>query len=211
MRFSVYLIAIACFSCASGGSYDGFFRALVSDDGAQLREYVDRGFDPNARDPNGQPAIMRALMAEANHSALVLARLPGIDVNVRNKAGETPLMMAALKGQVEIGRILIARGAEVRSAGWTPLHYAAAGNSLPAARLMLQHGAEVDARAPNGRTALMLAAQYGSEDIVEAMLAAGADPAARDRNGTTAADLADLAGREKLTARLAALARSPAR
>lgn len=209
IRKVAYLAAMACISCAGPGSYDGFFRALVGDEDAQIRAYVARGFDPNSRDPNGQPAIIRALVADANHSALALAQLPGTDVNVRNKAGETPLMMAALKGQPEICRVLIARGAEVRITGWTPLHYAVAGNSLPSTLLLLKEGAEVDARAPNGRTALMLAAQHGSEDIVDALLAAGADAAAVDRNGTVAADLADLAGREKLAARLQSRAGKP--
>lgn len=211
MRIAVYLVAIACISCAGFNSYDSFFRAVVSEDVDQIRELVKRGFDPNARDPDGQPAIIRALRADAPTSALALAQLPGTDVNVRNKAGETPLMMAALKGQPEVCKALIARGAEVRLTGWTPLHYAAAGNSLPVTRLLLQQGADVDARAPNGRTALMLAALHGSEEIVDSLLAAGADPAARDRNDTAAANLAELAGREKLAARLGGLARQGGR
>lgn len=211
MRIAAYLVVIVCVSCAGFNSYDSFFRAVVSEDVDQIRELVGRGFDPNARDPDGQPAIIRALRADAPTSALTLAQLPGTDVNVRNKAGETPLMMAALKSQPEVCKALIARGAEVRLTGWTPLHYAAAGNSLPVTRLLLQQGADVDARAPNGRTALMLAALHGSEEIVDSLLAAGADPAARDRNDTAAADLAELAGREKLAARLGGLARQGSR
>lgn len=211
MRIVVYLIAAACVSCAGFSSYDSFFRAVVGEDVQLIRELVNRGFDPNARDPDGQPAIIRALRADAPASALALVQLPGTDVNARNKAGETPLMMAALKDQPEVCEALIARGAEVRLSGWTPLHYAAAGNSLPATRLLLRQGADVDARAPNGRTALMLAALHGSEEIVETLLAAGADPAARDRNDTSPTDLAEMAGREKLAARLEARSKPGAR
>ncbi len=211
MRIAPYLIAAICISCAGFNSYDSFFRAVVGEDVVQIQELVARGFDPNARDPDGQPAIIRALRADAPRSALALAQLPGTDVNVRNKAGETPLMMAALKGQPEVCQALIARGAEVRLSGWTPLHYAAAGNSLAVTQFLLRQGADVDARAPNGRTALMLAALHGSEEIVDTLLAAGADAAASDRNANQAADLAELAGRERLAARLEARAKQGSR
>lgn len=205
MKKILNLIALLVFSLANAGSYEDFFRAVIRDDSAAIRALVSRGFDPNAPDPDGQPAIMRALFAEAAGAALTLAKLPGADVNVRNKVGETPLMIAALKGEPEVARTLIERGATINRAGWTPLHYAAAGNSLPVLQLLLLHGAQVDARAPNGRTALMLAALHAGDEVVDALLAAGADPQAKERNDLSAADLAGKSGREHLARRLAAL------
>ncbi|WP_428423916.1 ankyrin repeat domain-containing protein [Methylibium sp.] len=205
MKNIFYVVALLAFSSANAGSYDDFFRAVIRDDSAVILDLVSRGFDPNAPDANGQPAIIRALFADAAGAALTLARLPGTNANARNKAGETPLMIAALKGQPEVARVLIERGADVDLTGWTPLHYAAAGNSLPVLQLLLQRGAQVDARAPNGRTALMLASLHASEELVDALLAAGADPGARERNGLSAADLAKSSGREHLARRLAAL------
>lgn len=38
-------------------------------------------------------------------------------------------MMAAIKGNVEAVRKLIARDADVNEAGWAPLHYAASGGT----------------------------------------------------------------------------------
>lgn len=203
MKYVVYLAAALCFSSAAAGSYDDFFRAVHGNDPATIEALVARGFDPNAPDDKGQPAVMRALDAEAGDAALALARLPGTDVNVQNPAGETPLMKAAMKGDLAVCRALIERGAQVNRRGWTPLHYAAAGNSLPALQLLLAEGARVDARAPNGRTALMMAVQYADERLVEALLAAGAKLGARENNGATAVDLARVAGRDRLAERLA--------
>lgn len=200
MRKIVYLIVMIGFSIQShAGSYDSFFRAVVRNDPGEIREWVDKGFDPNARDPNGQPAIIRALLAESYDVALALAQSPGFDPNARNATGETPLMMGALKDQAALCRVLIDRGAAVdHASGWTPLHYAASGNSLAVTRMLLKEGARIDPRAPNRRTPLMLAAQHASEEVVGTLLATGADPAIQDQNGATAAELARGQGRDKL-------------
>jgi hypothetical protein len=203
MKFSAYLVLLLWFSSALAGSYEDFFRAVHGNDPRTVEALVARGFDPNSPDPQGQPALMRALEADATDVAMTLARLPGLDVEARNRVGETPLMMAAMKGNVALCRVLIERGARVDRPGWTPLHYAAAGGSLEALRLLLAEGAAVDALAPNGRTPLMMAAQYADESLVETLLAAGADLRAREKNGATAADLAEAAGRDWLARRLA--------
>ena len=49
---------------------------------------------------------------------------PGIDVNLLNNAGESPLMMAALKGDMNAAQMLLERGAKVNQPGWSALHYA---------------------------------------------------------------------------------------
>lgn len=211
MKYLVYLAVAAGLSSALAGSYDDFFRAVHGNDAGAIEKLVARGFDPNAPDPKGQPAVMRALDAEAFDAALTLARLPGTNVNVQNPAGETPLMMAAMKGSLDVCKALIERGADINRSGWTPLHYAAAGSSLPALQLLLARGAVVDARAPNGRTPLMMAAQYADEALVQALLAAGADPRAREKDQATAADLADAAGRDRLARKLAERAAAAAR
>jgi len=203
MRYVVYLVvAIGFISNSWAGSYEQFFQAVVRNDPKAVVALIDRGFDANARDENGQPAIIRALRAESDDVALALAKDPRLDPEVRNGANETALMWAAMRGHVEACEALIARGAAVNRPGWTPLHYAASGNQLATMRLLLSHDAIVDARSPTGRTPLMQAARYGSEDLVEMLLRSGADLRATDRDGSTAADAAQLSGREWLARRL---------
>ena len=125
--------------------------------------------------------------------------------NRLNTAGESPLMIAALRGQLEWCKRLIARGAQVNHDGWNALHYAASGPNLAVLELLLDKGANVEGRSPNGTTPLMMAARYGSEPNVDRLLAANAEIRATNEQGLSAVDFAKLGGRESLRKRLAAL------
>jgi uncharacterized protein len=116
-------------------------------------------------------------------------------------------MLAAIAGDLEACERLIERGAQLDKAGWTPLHYAASGPEPRIVRLLLDRGATIDAEAPNGSTALMLAAQHGPEASIELLLARGADTRRRNQRGLQAIDLAEQAGRDWLVERLEKLPR----
>ncbi len=187
---------------AHAGAYEDYFRAIELDNVAALRELLARGMDPNTLDPKGQHGLFLALRGGAAKAAQALMEQLGVRIDSANTSGETPLMMAALRANVDAMRALIARGAAVNRAGWTPLHYAASSPSAAPVKLLLEQGAEVDARSPNGNTPLMLAARYGSEDSVALLLAKGADRKLRNDRNQTAADTARLDGRDSLARRL---------
>ena len=160
------------------------------------------GLDPNQLDTHGQPALTLALQTESLKVAKVLWDAPGIRIDIRNHAGETPLMMAALKAEADAAAALVAHGAAVQKDGWSPLHYAATGGSAAIVNLLLSKGAPLEARSPNGSTPLMMAARYGNEEAVDALLAAGADRTAKNDLGMNASAFASSAGRDRLAARL---------
>ena len=84
----------------------------------------------------------------------------GVNVNVSDADGLTPLMTAAQFGQTEVVRLLLHRGAFVDAttrSGATALHSAAAANQYDAAQLLLGAGAAVDRRTTDGYTAMDLA------------------------------------------------------
>jgi ankyrin repeat protein len=192
---------------AIAGSYEDFFAALDADRPELVQPLLARGFDPNAHDEKGQLALYRALRAGSLKVAAQLIAHPQAQVDARNAAGETPLMMAALRGQVEIARALLERGAQAHFAGWSPLHYAASGPEWRVLELLVSKGAMVDARSPNGSTPLMMASRYGSEAAVQLLLDKGANPALKNDLGLSAADFARQVGRDKLADRLSAAAR----
>ena len=179
-----------------------FFRAVNVDNADAVARMLAAGLDPNQLDPRGQPALMVALQGESLKVAKVLWDAKGIQIDVRNHAGETPLMMAALKAEVDAATALVAHGAAVQKDGWSPLHYAATGGSAAIVRLLISKGAPLEARSPNGSTALMMAARYGNEEAVDALLAAGGDRTLKNDLGMDASAFAGSAGREKLAARL---------
>ena len=207
LRPAALVAAIALSACtAFATTFDSvdFFRAVDVDNADAVARMLAAGLDPNQLDPRGQPALMVALQGESLKVAKVLMEAKGIDIDVRNHAGETPLMMAALKAEADAAAALVAHGAAVRKDGWSPLHYAATGGSATIVKLLLSKGAPIEARSPNGSTPLMMAARYGNEEAVDALLAAGADRTARNDLGMDASAFAGSAGREKLAARLKA-------
>jgi ankyrin repeat protein len=205
-RRHLILLAGAAAACATAraGSYEDFFRGIELDRPAIVQALLAKGFDVNTPNEQGQHGLYIALREQAFEVVPVLVQHPALDVEATSPAGETLLMMAAMRSQHAAMRTLIERGAKVNRAGWTPLHYAASGGDLTAVKLLLDRGAELDARAPNGNTPLMMAAAFGLIDVADDLLSRGADAAVVNNSGRTAADLAAGADRDRLASRLRA-------
>ena len=184
------------------GSYDDFFTAIKRDHRHTIEALLQRGFDPNTVDENGQPGIIAALLNESYEVADALAASDRLQLEAVNRSGETALMMASLRGQTGLVQRLLQRGAEVNRPGWSPLHYAATAPDEAPMKLLLAHGAAVDARSPNGTTPLMMAADYGPSACVDLLLAAGAQVELKNDLGLTASDFARQRGRDRLADRL---------
>lgn len=208
IRNVFYLFVLHAFSVAShAGAYEDFFKAIELDDARTVTRLLQRGFDPNTPDPQGQVGLFLALRGGSEQVVQVLVAHPDLRVDATNTSDETALMMAALRGALDPARRLLDRGARVDRPGWTPLHYAASGPSVPMARLLLERGAPIDARSPNGTTPLMMAARYGTEEAAAFLLERGADASLRNQLDLGAADFARAAGREELAKRLDGLVR----
>ena len=189
-RLIVYLIVSIGYSFVYAGSYDDFFLAVQRDKAPQVQALLRRGFDPNSVSPEGDYALIFALRRSSMAVVQVLVANPDTQVEVRTINDESPLMLAAIKGELEICRQLIERDADVNKPGWAPLHYAASSGKPEVIQLLLDHYAYIDAASPNGSTPLMMAARYGSTEAVELLLASGADPMLKNQLGLTALDFA---------------------
>jgi uncharacterized protein len=203
-KFIFYSLMAIGFS-SFAGSFEDFFIAIRNDNASTVVALLQRGFDPNTRDEKGQTGLVMAMQEGSLKAADVLLSHPTIEIDALNQAGESALMMAALKGEVAGARKLLSRGAKVNQPGWSALHYAAAGTEVQLVRLLMEKGADLNAASPNGSTPLMMAAQYGSEEGVKLLLAGGADPKRRNQRDLKASDFARLAGRDNLAAALAKL------
>ncbi|RGE45412.1 ankyrin repeat domain-containing protein [Comamonas testosteroni] len=180
-------------------AYDDYSRALVSDNASAMLNLIFRGFDPNTLDTRGRPGLVSALHQDSLKVVDELLKAPKINVNLASKQNETPLMMACIKGHLDLAKRLIKMGADVNREGWAPLHYAASADTpqtLDIIKLLLENSAYIDAASPNGTTPLMLAAQYSSEAVVKLLLEEGADITLRNQRNMTAADFAKLVDRQ---------------
>jgi ankyrin len=150
---------------------------------------LDKGADPNVR-MKEVPPIRRAFL-----------RVTG-DLSWVDMTGQTPFLRAALAGDVTVMRLLLQHEADPHIptfAGTTPLMIAAGLNwvfsqtydegqaaRLEAVKLCHELGMDVNAVNSMGLTALMGAANNGSDDIIRFLVEKGAklDPA--DKEGRSA-------------------------
>ena len=91
----------------------------------------------------------------------------GMDMEQRDEAGKTPLMLAVARGDEAMARLLIENGASVNtkeaplrgpvSHSWTPLMFAVAYHKEGCVRLLIANGARVNEQDARGITALDMA------------------------------------------------------
>ena len=193
LAWLAWVATVPVSGCAHAGAYEDFFKAIELDNGAAISDLLKRGFDPNARDPKGQPALVVALREDSRKAAAALIAAKGLKVEERNAKDESALMLAALRGNLPAARALIKLDADVNKTGWTPLHYAATGGHLKMIELLLEHYAFIDAQAPNGNTPLMMAAYFGTPEAVKLLIEQGADVKMTNQSGKTALDFAQMA------------------
>ncbi|XP_041810590.1 kinase D-interacting substrate of 220 kDa B isoform X2 [Chelmon rostratus] len=101
------------------------------------------------------------------------------DVDSRSDNGQTPLMVAAEQGNLEIAQELIRRGANVNLDDvdcWTALISAAKEGHIEVVRELLENNANLEHRDMGGWTAVMWAAYKGRTDVAELLLEKGANP-----------------------------------
>jgi hypothetical protein len=207
-RTLLCLLAVAAFSLANAGSYDDFFRAIKQDNASKVKELLVRGFDANTTDPKGLSGLVIAVSEPSPKAAQVLLEWPKTDLNKLSAKGESALMLAALKGDLDLTEKLIKKGAGINKTGWTPLHYAASGGHTQIISMLLENNAYIDAESPNGTTPLMMAAMYGTSAAVKRLLQEGADPQLKNQQGLTAVDFAQRGNRPDAVEAIAAAIRS---
>jgi ankyrin repeat protein len=204
---AIYLIVITGVSLTHAGSYEDFFLAIKQDNAPVIQKLLQRGFDPNTVDPNGQTGLFIALREPSLKSAEVLIDWPKTNVNALNSKGESALMLAVLNDHQALAEKLIKKGADVNKTGWTPLHYAATHGHLALISLLLENNAYIDAESPNGTTPLMMAAMYGTPEAVKLLLQEGADPQLKNQQGLTAIQFAQRGNRPDAVEAIAAAIR----
>jgi ankyrin repeat protein len=179
--------------------------ALSKEEIATFKNWIDQGAlwpDDIANEMDFPPADPEAteLMQAVRNGNLAsikkyLAQEPKA-ANAKGPGGSTPLMYAALYGDIQSLRWLLDAGADpnVRNNGNASALMWAIGD-LEKTRLLLDRGADVNARSDEGRTPLAIAAgQRESGPVVKLLLDRGANPTAGGRSPNDATPL-ELAAR----------------
>lgn len=202
MRAWLVGIALAAATAARAEPIDDLVLAAELNEPRAVLSLLLKGVDPNQPDSRGRRAIFIALRENSLQALGSLLASPQTHVDEPNAQGETPLMIAAIRGSLPAVQALVKHGAAINREGWTPLHYACSGPDNGVAAWLIEQGAEINARSDNGTTPLMMAARYGNGDLVPLLLKAGAEPRAANEQELTAADFAKRGGRDRIAAEL---------
>ena len=146
---------------------------------------------------NGHWVIMKVLFATGE-----------VELDSRDKEGQTPLSHAASNGHEAIVKLLLATGKvkpdSKNSFGATPLSRAASGGHEAVVKLLLEMGkVDPDSRDEERQTPLTRAAFRGHEAVVKLLLEMGkVDPDSKKSRGETPLSRAALRGHEAVVKRL---------
>jgi len=191
-----------------------FAKAVKFDDASEVKSLLKKGVNPNIVDANGSPMLVLATREKSLKVIDVLLGDQNIDVDLSDKNGETPLMMASIDGNLPLVKTLVIdHKAQLDHIGWTPLHYACAKGQLEVAQFLITNGAIVDSMSLGNTTPLMMAVQSGNEKLIKLLLDKDADLQLRNSQRLTAIDIADIYGKpwisEGLRSRWLKLYRKP--
>lgn len=157
-----------------------------------IRNMITEGIDVNAKDENGNTALMNIAYAKDDKNQLkkIRAVISGrANVNIQNKEGLTALMLVASDGNESSVRAIISAkpnlDAEDRN-GNTALIYAIQNNNVAGAKAIIRAKPNFNKQNKDGNTALMLASENGLEELVRSLISARANLNIQNNEGDTA-------------------------
>uniref|UniRef100_A0A8C3M051 KN motif and ankyrin repeat domains 1 n=1 Tax=Chrysolophus pictus TaxID=9089 RepID=A0A8C3M051_CHRPC len=161
----------------------------------------------NVADGNGNTALHYSVSHSNFEIVKLLLDANVCNVNHQNKAGYTPIMLAALAAveaekDMRIVEELFSCGdvnAKASQAGQTALMLAVSHGRIDMVKALLACGADVNIQDDEGSTALMCASEHGHVEIVKLLLAQpGCNGTLEDNDGSTALSIALEAGHKDI-------------
>uniref|UniRef100_A0A9J8D2A3 SAM domain-containing protein n=2 Tax=Cyprinus carpio carpio TaxID=630221 RepID=A0A9J8D2A3_CYPCA len=128
----------------------------------EVKNYLDSitTVRPQPDDEKKRPDVFHALKLGNAQLVKEIVEEDASQVNVSNADGASPLMMAAVSGQLEVVQLLVEKHADMDRQdsvhGWTALMQATYHGNKDVVKFLLNQGADVNLRAKNGYTAFDL-------------------------------------------------------
>lgn len=146
--------------------------------------------------PNNFEDIFESVKND-NLKAVEIYITNGMDVNIKDNSGWSPLHYAADRGNNNVVRLLIESRADVNiksNEGKTPLHIAVQKNKVEIIKLLLKKGANINLSDRLGKTPLHLSLWNQKAGLTILLIKNGANVNAKDISGQTPLHISSLNG-----------------
>lgn len=134
-------------------------------------------------DSRGYTAMHLAVWKQDFQSVIKLLDKVSCPVDIQSGSGQTPLMLAAIKGNLRIVKLLLDRGADIEnkdSLGITPLLCSVQSGQLGIFYTLLSRGAQIDAKDRNGCGAAHWAAYKNQTAVLRVLKQMGIELSSTD-------------------------------
>jgi len=122
------------------------------------------------------------------------------EINNINNDGYSPLILACYRGNNEVAKMLIEKGADInyKSVLGSPLMACVVKSNNEIAKVLISKDANVNITDVNGMTALLYATMFKNYEVTSLLVKNKADILAKDNRGNSALDYAILANDDTL-------------
>lgn len=154
----------------------------------EVKFLILKGADLTERDKEGNDILLYAIVTEAPYEMIDNIIKSGADVNTKNNAEQTPIMIALAQKNTDLLKLLIKSGANTQnvSEGLSLLYYAY-NKKAPSEimEILLANGADVNSTDNEGNNLLLRALKDNDEMTAMFALNNGADINQKDNEGET--------------------------
>ncbi|MEA1920932.1 MAG: ankyrin repeat domain-containing protein [Campylobacterota bacterium] len=115
-------------------------------------------------------AILEDIVYHGDFEAFKAVFETGVDVNIQNRYGWTPLHIAIRRNHRNMVEYLLDKGADINKVdgvGWTPLMEAIMDNMTDLCGLLVERGADKSIANQRGATAGMLVQKFGRQSMAQ--------------------------------------------
>ena len=162
---------------------------------------IPRDASINVTDPNQRTLLWHSSDLGLTRTTEALLKSSGIDINLADNKGYSPLARAVQRGYTDIATRLIDKGANTSTLTLennTLLMLAVLSKKSALIEKLLLQPVNINAKNKNGDTALMMASANGQAQTVEILIKAGADLHTRNHDDENAYQMANKNGHQHI-------------
>lgn len=173
--------------------------AVIEEDYQTSRLLLAHGASVGLKDRDGNSLFTVAVLETANPLIAKLLLKYDVDIDERNRFGDSAMHLAAERGRAVSAKILIDHGIDINATdahGRTALQLAARGSAEEVVQMLIASGADVDAIDIHGLNALSYTALWGTIETFQLLVRKATDINSHSRAGETPLSIAASRGEE---------------